>query len=55
MNADEDGLYKELTYRVIGALYEVHNELGYNHKKNLYMKVQISVLICEKICVNLCP
>ena len=31
-----DGLYKDLTYKVIGALYEVHNELGPVHKENIY-------------------
>jgi GxxExxY protein len=36
MSADGDGLYKDLTYKVIGALYEVHNELGSSHKENIY-------------------
>ena len=35
MSAD-DGLYKDLTYQVIGALYAVHNNLGYVHKENIY-------------------
>lgn len=33
-----DGLYKDLTYKVIGVLYEVHNELGPVHKENIYHK-----------------
>jgi len=33
-----DGLYKDLTYKIIGALYEVHNELGSAHKENIYRK-----------------
>lgn len=30
------GLYKNLTYKIIGVLYEVHNELGCVHKENIY-------------------
>ena len=37
MNTD-DGLYKDLTYKIIGALYEVHNELGPVHKERVYSK-----------------
>ena len=33
-----DGLYKDLTYKVIGALYEVHKELGAVHKEIIYHK-----------------
>lgn len=38
MSADKEGLYKDLTYKVIGALYEVHNELGSVHKESIYHK-----------------
>ncbi len=38
MNTDKDGLYKDLTYKIIGALYEVHNKLGSSHKENIYHK-----------------
>jgi GxxExxY protein len=31
-----DYLYKDLTYKVIGALYEVHKNLGPVHKENIY-------------------
>lgn len=33
-----DGLYKELTYKIIGCLYEVHKELGSVHKEIIYHK-----------------
>jgi len=33
-----DYIYKELTYNVIGALYEVHKELGSVHKEIIYHK-----------------
>ncbi len=38
MGTDKDGLYKDLTYKIIGALYEVHNKLGPSHKENIYHK-----------------
>lgn len=33
-----DGLYRDLTYKIIGALYEVHKELGSVHKEVIYHK-----------------
>ena len=33
-----DGLYKDLTYKIIGALYEAHKELGSVHKETIYHK-----------------
>ncbi|MEW6686032.1 MAG: GxxExxY protein [Candidatus Edwardsbacteria bacterium] len=44
MSTDREGLYKELTYRIIGALYEVHNELGSVHKEDIYHKAVASEL-----------
>lgn len=38
ISTDRGGLYKELTYRVIGALYEVHNALGSVHKEAIYRR-----------------
>lgn len=35
---ENPGLYKDLTYKVIGSLYAVHNELGSVHKENIYHK-----------------
>lgn len=34
----DSGLYKDLTYKIIGALYEVHKELGSVHKEIIYHK-----------------
>lgn len=31
-------LYKDLTYKIIGCLYEVHKELGSVHKEIIYHK-----------------
>lgn len=36
MNQNTEGLYKELTYKIIGSLFEVHNSLGFAHKENIY-------------------
>lgn len=33
-----DYIYKELTYKIIGCLYEVHKELGAVHKEIIYHK-----------------
>lgn len=40
MNTDKNAeyIYKDLTYKVIGALYEVHKELGLVHKEIVYHK-----------------
>ena len=35
---EKNYLYKELTYKIIGALYEVHKELGSIHKEIIYHK-----------------
>jgi GxxExxY protein len=31
-------VYPELSYKIIGALYDVFNNLGYGHKENYYQK-----------------
>jgi len=33
-----DYIYKDLTYKVIGALFEVHKNLGPVHKENIYQE-----------------
>ena len=35
---DTEYLYKDLTYKIIGCLYEVHKELGSVHKEIIYHK-----------------
>jgi GxxExxY protein len=42
-------LYKDLTYKIIGALYVVHNELGPVHKENIYHKALVIELKDRKI------
>jgi GxxExxY protein len=36
MSTEKAYLYKELTYKIIGCLYEVHKELGSVHKEIVY-------------------
>ncbi len=31
-------IYKELSYEIIGSLFEVYNELGYGHPERYYYK-----------------
>ena len=38
MGTDNKYIYKELTYKIIGVLYEVHKELGSIHKEIIYHK-----------------
>lgn len=38
MSTEQDGLHKDLTYQIIGALYAVHNELGPVHKEVIYQR-----------------
>ncbi len=49
MGTDKDGLYKDLTYKIIGALYEIHNELGPVHKESVYHKAVAIELRNRKI------
>lgn len=31
-------VYKELSYRIVGAIYETYNNLGYGHREKTYQK-----------------
>lgn len=35
-NREDKVIYKELSYRIVGVLFEVYNELGYGHKEKYY-------------------
>jgi len=49
MSADKDVdyIYKDLTYKIIGAIYNVHRELGSVHKEIIYHKA-IAIEFSEK-------
>ena len=42
-----DYIYKDLTYEIIGAVYDVHKELGSVHKEIIYHKA-IAIELSEK-------
>lgn len=44
---DVDYIYKDLTYKIIGAIYNVHRELGSVHKEIIYHKA-IAIEFSEK-------
>lgn len=31
-------IYKELSYKIVGAIYETYNNLGYGHRERTYQK-----------------
>lgn len=43
----EDYIYEDLTYKIIGAVYDVHKELGSVHKEIIYHKA-IAIELYEK-------
>ena len=45
----EQYIYKDLTYGVIGAVYEVHKELGQVHKEIIYHKALAIELLNRNI------
>jgi len=47
MDAERKFLYKELSYKVIGCLYEVYNELGSGHKEQIYQEA-LKIIFDEK-------
>ncbi|MFA6215373.1 MAG: GxxExxY protein [Patescibacteria group bacterium] len=48
VNADKV-IYKDLSYKVVGILFEVYNELGYGYKEKYYEKAISKCFIRENI------
>ena len=42
-------IYSKLSYRVIGLLYDVYNELQYGHKEKIYQKALSELLIQSQL------
>jgi len=42
-------IYKELSYKIVGILYDVYNELGYGYQEKVYEKAIAKSLIENKI------
>ena len=42
-------IYKELSYKIVGILFEVYNDLGYGYKEKYYEKALMVALKEQKI------
>jgi GxxExxY protein len=42
-------VYKKLSYDIVGALFEVYNELGYGYQEKYYENAMRQALDCRKI------
>ena len=42
-------IYKELSYKIVGILFEVYNELGYGYQEKYYERAIEKYFIVEKI------
>jgi GxxExxY protein len=49
MSNDGKVIYKELSYKIVGILYDVYNELGYGHPEKYYYKAIEKALSNSKI------
>jgi GxxExxY protein len=50
MKINEDKvIYKELSYQIVGLLFEVHNELGYGYKEKYYEEAIARLFIKNKV------
>ncbi len=47
--AEEKVVYKELSYEVVGTLFEVYNELGFGYQEKYYKKAIQQAFIRNKI------
>lgn len=53
----EEIIYKELSYKIIGLIYDVYNELGYGYQEKYYQKAitkalnEAEILYKREICV----
>jgi GxxExxY protein len=49
MDSGEKIIYKELSYKIVGILFEVFNELGYGYQEKVYEKALEELFIKHKI------
>jgi len=49
MAAEEKVIFKELSYEIVGILFEVYNELGYGYKEKYYERAVAQCLTERKI------
>ena len=49
MNANSKVIYPELSYKIVGILYNVHTELGGKYQEKYYQRAVEKALLSEKI------
>ena len=42
-------IYKDLSYKIVGMLYEVYNELGYGYQEKTYENAIARILVENRI------
>jgi GxxExxY protein len=42
-------IYRELSYKIMGIMYEVYNDLGYGYQEKIYQKAIELALVKEGI------
>jgi GxxExxY protein len=47
--SEDKVIYKELSYKIVGILFEVYNELGYGYREKYYEKAIVQALHDSKI------
>ena len=48
-NTNNKVIYKELSYKIVGILFEVYNDLGYGYQEKYYQRAIVKYLIAAKI------
>ena len=48
-NLDNKIIYKELSYQIVGILFEVYNDLGYGYQEKYYERAIAKYLIVAKL------
>jgi len=49
MNTESKVIHKELSYKIVGVLFEVYNELGYGYQEKYYERAIEKYFIAEKM------
>ncbi|TSC52402.1 MAG: GTP-binding signal recognition particle [Parcubacteria group bacterium LiPW_39] len=49
MDDNEKVLYPELSYKIVGVLFEIWNEIGYSHKEKYIQSAIAKSLKCENL------
>jgi len=47
--AETELLYSDLTYQIIGSLFEVYNRIGFGHRESIYQRALAAEFLRRKI------